>query len=474
MFQDLQLSWRDYPTFHREPRLISTVRYFSRDAGGSVETQKEVQSLANLQRNPNLPKRSLLTITDDIPGDDWHSGGYWAAKESGVGGWNDFSASADAARRTLQDAAKIKIPKADFVLKMVGVYLLILVPLNWLVFRAMGRVEWAWFAAPLIAIGAAGAVIRMAQLDIGFVRSRTDIAIIEMQGNYDRAHVTRYTALYTSLATDYDLTFDDSHALCLPLAEERGYQRNPIRDSATQVTFRRDEKAMMRGFQVQSSSTAWTHSEQMLPVGGLAWSGDEATGWKLKNNTPWNLKEIGIIRKSHSGQLESAWFAELQPEAKVTVRFAAHDSERGIAEWKDSLVMAATEGELRSRGNDDEKTAGEVRLWRLVQLATEQLTLAKGEVRLLAWTEQPMPGLTIYPNSAQFTSRSLILAHLQRGPLPPPGRDANTRLDVVKDDEPVDSRPLRDLGKDDEPPVPKQPQLPEDPPPENPSTPDTP
>ena len=58
--------------------------------------------------------------------------------------------------QALTEAAGIEIPRADFVIKVLAVYLLVLVPLNWLVFWLMGRVEWAWIAAPIIALVGAG------------------------------------------------------------------------------------------------------------------------------------------------------------------------------------------------------------------------------------------------------------------------------------------------------------------------------
>ena len=78
------------------------------------------------------------------------------------------------------------MPKGEFVLKILAVYLLVLVPLNWALFWAIGRVEWAWIAAPLIAIGGAYAVVRLAQLDIGFARSRTEIAVLELHPQHPR------------------------------------------------------------------------------------------------------------------------------------------------------------------------------------------------------------------------------------------------------------------------------------------------
>ncbi len=130
--------------------------------------------------------------------------------------WNDFSPVANAARQGLQQAAGIKVLDRMFVVWIVAGYVLVLVPVNWFVFRWLGRVEWAWAAAPLIAVVCTAVVINLAQLDIGFVRAENEIAVVELQDDYPRAHVTRYTALYTSLATGYGFHFDSPGSLMLP------------------------------------------------------------------------------------------------------------------------------------------------------------------------------------------------------------------------------------------------------------------
>ncbi len=55
-----------------------------------------------------------------------------------MAGWNDRSATADAARDLLRQAAGISIPKAGFVMRVLAIYLLVLVPLNWIIFRSLG------------------------------------------------------------------------------------------------------------------------------------------------------------------------------------------------------------------------------------------------------------------------------------------------------------------------------------------------
>ena len=127
--------------------------------------------------------------------------------------WDDNSPISEEIRESLRKAAGIEVPSKRFVVIVLIGYLLVLVPLNWLLFRSLGRVELAWAAAPVIAVVCTGLVVWLAQLDIGFARAKTEIGVVEFQPSYPRAHVTRYTALYSSLGTDYRFDFDDPTAV---------------------------------------------------------------------------------------------------------------------------------------------------------------------------------------------------------------------------------------------------------------------
>ena len=184
---------------------------------------------------------------------------------SGVAGWNDFSGMSAAARESLRSAAGITIPRSNFIAWMLAGYLVVLGPLNWGFFRLIGRIEWAWVAAPVIAILGAVVVTKAAHLNIGFARSQTEIDVVELQPNYARAHLTRYTALYTSLSTSYDIQFDDPHALVQPFAAG-GESR--LKQTDRTVTLHRDADVRLTDFDVSSNSTAMLHSEQMFDFGG--------------------------------------------------------------------------------------------------------------------------------------------------------------------------------------------------------------
>ena len=243
----------------RDGRFVTGLRYFSRDAGPTVATSIPKPSTATAGEVLALPGGQLPATTVSLE----------AASSSPipVAAWSDTSPVSEAARQTLREAAGIAIPEAGFVFRVLVIYLLVLVPVNWVVFRVLGRVEWAWLAAPAIAIVGAVIVVRLAQLDIGFARSRTEIAVLEMQGGYRSAHLTRYTALYTSLSTAYDFRFESDSALAMPFPHHVPFALG-LHESFTDVSFRRDRQMTLSGFQVASNSTGLVHSEQMQDLGG--------------------------------------------------------------------------------------------------------------------------------------------------------------------------------------------------------------
>ncbi|RMF44382.1 MAG: hypothetical protein D6753_02710, partial [Planctomycetota bacterium] len=93
--------------------------------------------------------------------------------------WNDYSGLSMEALAALRKAAGVELPSRKTIIKLLVGYLICLVPLNWMVFRMLGRLEWAWIAAPLMAVAGVFVVMQVARLDIGFARRTTEIAVLE-------------------------------------------------------------------------------------------------------------------------------------------------------------------------------------------------------------------------------------------------------------------------------------------------------
>ncbi len=331
-----RLDWTGAPDKRLDPERICSLRYFTRDT-----------SLPTHPRGHRAVRAADPSDVDENPFDDDRYGVYpftgytppdtmeaderdrqRALGDSGVAGWNDFGPVASEARKALKQAAGITIPQRDFVLKVLLGYLIVLVPLNWALFRLLGRVEWAWIAAPLIAIVCAIVVIWLAQLDIGFARSSTEIAVVELQGGYPRAHVTRYTALYTSLSTTYAVHLEQPSSLALPFSTNPRFEMLSGQQRST-VSFRRDSGAHLTGYAVSSNATGMIHSEHMAELPGALTLVEDPQGTpSVTNATGLPLRDAGVVRRlAGSESSEIAWIGNLNPGDVVSLDFKAADED---------------------------------------------------------------------------------------------------------------------------------------------------
>ena len=429
--------WARFSHASDDPRVLCGLRYFSRDAGGTWD--RRLVRRAPAIRTPNYPPAQRAyqrTQPTDEPlrrqpeptdATNWtidlepeRYGGFRSDSRYGVAGWSDFSAVANTARASLQAAAGITVPSRGFILKVLGVYLFCLVPLNWLTFHLLGRVEWAWFVAPLIALIGAGAVIRSAQLDIGFARSRTEIGVLEIQPNYPRGHLTRFIGLYSSLTTNYDATQNDRSAVFLPFSTDPNVDQLRLADRR-QVVYAEEQrdKVSLSGFPVLSNSTGMLRCESFLELPNAPLlSGDTTADMRLENATgfPWN--SVIVIGRFGDG-VRVATVDEIADGMSAKLSFGGPNRVEPLLDQLENHPVT------RQQTPD-----AEVSLRGLFKIATNVASLQPGEIRMLAWTSQAMPGMEIDPDSNQETFRTMVVAHLRYADSPDPRMDVNLRADV--------------------------------------------
>ena len=370
---------------------------------------------------------------------------------SGVAGWSSFNGAASDARLALREAAGIYIPEASFIAKLLGLYLLVLVPGNWLVFRLLGRVEWCWVAAPIITLVFALVVVREAQLDIGFARARTDVAVIEMHGGYPRAHVTRYTALYTSLTTAYDLSFDDPGALVqpFPLFTLQELARQPRLDLAS-VYYHSDATGVtLDGFEVRSNALGMLHCEHTLDAQGTIEAVAAADGsLAVRNGSRFALRDAAVI----DDQGRVAWLGNLaanSPAKSLDFRYASLEAFQADhprfavpageepAEQANADEVAEPPAEEQPADEDEKGGAPApsappvladenpvpAALWQRFAAPVSKDANLLGNLRLLAFTDEPLAGMTVEPAASQNRHLALVVVNLQFAPAPRPQPD---------------------------------------------------
>jgi hypothetical protein len=351
-------------------------------------------------------------------------------RPGGLAAWNAFGPVSSASRSLLVEAAGVQMPGAGFILGCLALYLVVLVPLNWMVFHTLGRVEWAWIAAPAIAVLGTLAVVRLAQLDIGFVRSQSEIALLELQGALPRGLLSRYTAFYSSLSTTYDVTFDQANTVATPFPVGEEVQRK-IGDRQFDVSFEQHTDTVLRGLAVSSNSTRMLHSEQMVELEGPLKLGMSSRNYpQVENHSGLNLRNVVVVHRYFEDdqdrpQYKASWIGELRHDVSAVLGLTPYDLASDRLPFADERAQAARESRTQ-RMNVDE----------LLKLAfqfpreNDPRYARREEYRLVGQIDEVLPGAEAAPAASQIQGVTVVLAHLSYGDQPLARPDVNSRGDV--------------------------------------------
>ncbi len=420
-FGDVTLAWADeqYKDRRLDARLTTNLRYLARDLG--VDTSYRYEELSD-------ELAGQFNFFGQAAGQQPPLRAYRPpASVGGIGAWNDFNATAGAARTALREAAGVEVPGAGFVVLCLASYLVVLVPLNWLIFHTLGRIEWAWIAAPLIAIVGTVVIVERARLDMGFVRAQTEIALLELQPDHPRAHLSRFTALYTSLSTTYDLEFGNLTTLAAPFSTGSDFRM--LRGQGYQsIGFQRYDNVRLVGMPISSNSTGMVRSEQMFVLKGPIRAGQSAAlgSRQIENRSQFELHSACIVRRPTRGEasrtgnprrIEGRWVGQLLPGQSAPMSLSTLDTKKPLF------------AENRAEQQRLERIE-RLNLEPMFRLALDPQHIEEGEMRFVARIDEVLPGQSITPAASQVRGATLVVAHLEYAPLPPPRADANSKQDI--------------------------------------------
>lgn len=324
---------------------------------------------------------------------------------TGIGAWTDRSDAIRSLQSTLTQEAGIEIPGSDLVVRSLVWYLIVLVPINYLVFRLMNRLEYAWFAVPVIALIGAAWAARQARLDIGFARSNTELAILEAHAGYPRGHLTRLVGVYNSLSSRYTFQFKTVDGIASTLAGEP--------DAGTSVTpvwkTSFEEGPSLDDFGVSSNRMRYAHTEEMIDLGGFFSFDDQGsnTNGKLVSESSFQLLDAVIVKKSGSGDVSVAAVGDVAPGQTIDVKF------------RETKRLAVASGlPMQSE--------------QLIRMFAAPESVPNGSCRLVARIDASMEGLEITPAASQRTAQTIVLIHLKHSPSRVPEPDENLVHDFAR------------------------------------------
>lgn len=354
----------------------------------------------------------------------------WRGDEAnGICSWNSDSRVSDAAKTILKNVAGINVPKLSTILSLLLGYLLALVPINWLIFHLLGKREWAWAAVPFISIAGVATVTYVAQLDIGFVSSYTEVAVVEAYANHPRSHVTRYSALYTSLSTPYEVTLQSDSGITVPMISRTSEFASPLIETID-FDYSSTDGNRIYPLNVLSNATTLLHTEQFIDMGGKFnfSTNNSGVSFTIQNQTNSTWQDVVIIRMNREGFLEAAIIGTFEAGSTKEGNFSSQSISTLDKKWNWKLSPMETSGDS-SRENrkpkPNETSSLSTEMAKLMLILSGGKNLRPGETRLLGHSDNSPEGMTVRPSGSSLLRKSYLLVHLQSESLPPPRKDVS-------------------------------------------------
>ena len=327
-------------------------------------------------------------------------------RQIGVADWRDGAKLPKLAKDLLDEASGITIPSSKFVLRVILAYLITVIPLNWLLCRfVLHRREWTWVVVPLVALAFAIGVARVAARDIGYDTATDEIDLLEIHGDYPRAHLTRLVSLYSTGRSSFTISYpNDPTALALPFDNGLSIRGEDVSTSTCQSY----SVPSLIDYLVQPRSLSMFRAEQMLTLSGAIRVDEEGGKRRVVNGGDLELRDAILIDQAGPDEPRERWLGTIAAGAAVEID--------GTAEEKPPESVAA------GPGPDANPYLAELRTNR--ELREEN----QGELRLVAWVAGTTGGQVIEPAVDRHRGFTAVLVHLRAGSPPSPDGRRYNRL----------------------------------------------
>jgi hypothetical protein len=366
--------------FERDMRLNTRMRLWARD----LEANTSKDGLKSLLTLGSLPKKSIA-----------------------YGAWNEQSLVTNAAASYLKNLSGISVPNINSIIKWLLAYLAVLVPINWLFFRLIGRLELAWVAAPLIAIAGVFVIAKAVQLDVGFSRSQTSIQLVEVHPDYPRGMLSCYHSLYSSLTTNYKIVYPEGQGVVSPMPQHR--QRSlTTRNELLPYRIADEDGSGFQSFPVLSNTIGMVQSEEVVSLGGnLSWNIDQTSGiFEVTNDSAAQVHNVLLLGLNPQGNLFLGQVGTIQSGGgKSQGKSVSVDFRAATKEIEKYLTI-----EENTSGSSPDQQRDFVLELTLESIMTNY-PLQAGEWIAIGWTDANLSKLQITPQTLQTRSTTMVLMH---------------------------------------------------------------
>ena len=182
-------------------------------------------------------------------------------------------------------------------------------------------------------------------------------------------------------------------------------------ESYRNLTCRRGDDLEVAGYAVGSNSTGFIHSEQWIDLDQPPGADQAGRRAACRSSTRRSLPSAtrASSENGRGRQLQTAWLGTHRRRRR---------GGRRSSTWNRRPCPAATSGSAqrdRSPQTCDSAVPGELNLHGLLEIAQRSEDLRPGEIRLVAWSDDALPGLVVEPAAKQWRHAALVVAHLTAG-----------------------------------------------------------
>ncbi|MGC9329199.1 MAG: DUF4350 domain-containing protein, partial [Candidatus Hinthialibacter sp.] len=229
--------------------------------------------------------------------------------------------------RFLRVIIQAELPGAWFIALYLGCYILLVVPINYIVFRMLGRLEWAWFTVPIWAV-----IFAYGAYYIGALRQQGQVAvnqitIVEARPSAIAAQATTYNSIYSPVRNWYSILFEDPiafpqllHASSFRISESPSEERLAIQFTG--------QGAQVDDFIIYHWSQRSLKTQHEVSIGGgvdidLQWKSGRISG-AVANHLGASLYAPTIYLKKHQfniPDLEDGQSIEVNEDLKSAAAF---------------------------------------------------------------------------------------------------------------------------------------------------------
>jgi hypothetical protein len=197
----------------------------------------------------------------------------------------------------LSNLPSLALPSVQGLALLLGVYIVLVGPVNYVVLRWRKRLHWAWITIPLITVLFSGGAF-----GLGYAMRGTDlivnkIAIVALQPD-GAAHVDTYMGLFSPSQQSYEVEIDRD-ALLSPLNPDSQPFSSMGTSAVGEAVFIQGQPARVRGLTVNQWSMQTFMSEDTWPdVGRVVadfYVEDQSVAGTVRNETDLDLRDVVVV-----------------------------------------------------------------------------------------------------------------------------------------------------------------------------------